>query len=71
LSFLERNAMLDNIGSGFAPIPGKRDVAHSIILAICQRRWRGCVARLLQLVQQRDFFDRPGGGMEPWIGMEP
>jgi hypothetical protein len=32
--FLEGDAMLYQVGSGLAPIPGKLDIAHSIILAI-------------------------------------
>jgi hypothetical protein len=32
--FLECDAMLYQVGSGLAPIPGKLDIAHSIILAI-------------------------------------
>jgi hypothetical protein len=34
LSFLERDAMLGNVGSGFTRIPGKLNIARSIILAI-------------------------------------
>jgi len=34
LSFLEGNAVLHQIGSGLAAIPGKFYIAHSIILAI-------------------------------------
>ena len=39
LCFLERNAMLDQVSSGLAPISGKFDIAHSIVLAIPAREW--------------------------------
>ena len=31
---LKRDAVLDQVGFRFAPIPGELDIAHSIILAI-------------------------------------
>jgi hypothetical protein len=34
LCFLEGDAVLDQVGSSLAAIPGKRNIAHSIILAI-------------------------------------
>ena len=34
LSRFKRNAMLGKVGSGLSPIPGKFNIAHSIILAI-------------------------------------
>ena len=34
LCFLEGHAVLRRVGSSFAAIPGKRNIAHSIILAI-------------------------------------
>jgi hypothetical protein len=36
LSFLERDTVLRDVGSGLSSIPGKFDIAHSIILAISQ-----------------------------------
>ena len=33
LSLVERDAVLGDVGSRFTPIPGKLDIAHSIILA--------------------------------------